>query len=97
MISPYPQKNADSIQPKYSTLNNSEPDSKYPNYVSQATDTNKKISLSRNQAWPNQSQTVEAYTSTDNEQPGKKSAGDPHIPHYNNTYNNDLPKFGLGA
>ena len=28
MISPYPQKNADSVQPKYSTLNSPEPDSK---------------------------------------------------------------------
>ena len=45
MISPYPQKNADSVQPKYFTLNNLEPDSKYQNYVSQATDINKKISL----------------------------------------------------
>ena len=94
MISPYPQKNANFVQPKYSTLNNPEPDSKYQNYVSQATDTNKKIG---HLAWPNQSQTAEAYTSTGNEQPDKKSAGDPQIPHYSNTYNNNWPKFGLRA
>ena len=81
MTSPCPQKNADSIQSKYSTLNNPEPDSKYPNYVSQANDTNRKISLQQNLAWPNQSQTAEACTSTENEQPDKKSAGDPQIPH----------------
>ena len=74
MISP--QKNADSVQSKYSTLNSLEPNSKYQNYVSQANDTNKKISLQLNLAWPNQSQTTEAYTSTKNELPGKKSAGD---------------------
>ena len=56
MTSPCPQKNTDSIQSKYSTLNNPEPDFKYPNYVSQA----------------NQSQTAEACTSTKNEQPDKK-------------------------
>ena len=42
MISPYPQKNADSVQSKYSTLNSPEPYSKYQNYVSQADDTKKK-------------------------------------------------------
>ena len=61
MIFKYPQKNAKSVQSKYSTLNSPKPDSKYRNYVSQANDTNKKISLQRNLAWPNQSQTTETY------------------------------------
>ena len=43
-------------------------------------------------AWPNQSQTTEAYTSTKNELPDKKTVDDPQIPLYNSTYNNDLLK-----
>ena len=42
-------------------------------------------------------QTAKAYTSTENDQSDKKSADDPRIPHYSNTYNNDLPRFGLVA
>ena len=66
--------------------------SKYRSYASQATGTNKKISPLLNLAWPNQSQTTEAYKSIKNELSNKKVTGDPQIPHYNNTYNNDSPK-----
>ena len=37
-------------------------------------------------------QKIKAYTSTKNELPDKKLAGDPQIPHYNNTYNNNSTK-----
>ena len=37
-------------------------------------------------------QKIKAYTSTKNELPDKKLADDPQIPHYNSTYNNDLPR-----
>ena len=35
---------------------------------------------------------TKAYTSTKNELPDKKSTGDPQIPLYNSTYNNDSLK-----
>ena len=63
LISQYPQKNADYVQSKWSTLNSLVPNSKYQNYISQANGANK-VSLQLNLAWPNQSQTAESYAST---------------------------------